>query len=416
MQLIFIGRLQMALLINHTTAMSSILLTFCYISCFLSLLCFMIVLIQNKFRLYSKILILACIFSCLLVIFFWTFFQGAIPLLSRAHLWVFILPLYYLPGSLLYLYVKSVLKEKSKKISRLDLLHFFPMTLAFIGIIPYTLSSLEIKRHSLTQYLLHPETVSDGSVFLLPLDLHIMLTNILWMVYILATVYMLFKFKKKAPLWIARNKHLWFWITRLTFIDGLCMIMFIAAYICFDMRIFLKVLIAPTVIFMLNCMVILMFNPKIFYGFNNQFSIDEETNSGKTEQTEIVAAKTLELSPLKIEEYKIKTIAFISENKVFLKKNYSLKEMSCDLEIPLHHLSFLINNEFGTNYAGFINKYRIDYIIEHRFDEEWSHFSLEGIGAEAGFNSRNTFFKAFKIATGQTPSEYFKKNTANEAC
>ncbi|RYZ52219.1 MAG: AraC family transcriptional regulator, partial [Sphingobacteriales bacterium] len=47
------------------------------------------------------------------------------------------------------------------------------------------------------------------------------------------------------------------------------------------------------------------------------------------------------------------------------------------------------------------------FIIEHRFDEKWSHYSLEGLSAEAGFNSRSTFFKAFKLATGTTPSDYF---------
>jgi AraC-like DNA-binding protein len=142
------------------------------------------------------------------------------------------------------------------------------------------------------------------------------------------------------------------------------------------------------------------------YGLSYK-SIDNDTVESQKEEE--IISKTFKLSPLKIEEYKEKIELLIQNEKKFLVKNYSIKDMSNDLDIPLHHLSHIINNEFCTNYASFINNCRINYIIEHRHDETWSQFSLEGIAAEAGFNSKNSFFKAFKIATGETPAEYFRK-------
>ncbi|TGD59376.1 helix-turn-helix domain-containing protein [Flavobacterium humi] len=384
--------------------MNTILLTFCYFSCLMSLLCVLIIVLQNKFHLYYKILVLLCLISCIMVIGSWTFFQGKVPLLEHAYLWVTSFPIDFLPGALLYLYVKSVL-QRAKRISKWDLLHFAPALLHCIELIPFYLLPVQEKQHFLTLYLLYPNYLPGQGVFMLPMDAHVLLKTGLWCLYIVLTIVTLLRFHKKNPLWIIRNNHIWYWITRLTGIHVISLLISLSGLFLFSNYAYLKFSVIHPVFFILTCIILLMFKPKILYGLSH-FS---NTDTLKREKEEEMLSKNFELSPVKVKEYKEKIESFIQNEKIFLIKNYSLGDLSNDLGIPLHHLSYVINKEFCINYKSFINNCRVAYIIQHRYDPEWSQFSLEGIGNEAGFNSRNTFFKAFKIATGETPSEYFRK-------
>lgn len=106
--------------------------------------------------------------------------------------------------------------------------------------------------------------------------------------------------------------------------------------------------------------------------------------------------KIFSLSSEKINEYKEKLESFIKSQNPFLEKGYSIRQMAADCDIPVHHLSIVINREYGLNYADFINRYRVDYILTHRYDENWRQFSLEGLAKESGFNSRSSFIKALR--------------------
>ncbi len=355
---------------------------------------------------------LFCLICCSSVILLWTFFQGAIPLLKHAHLWVIGFPVDFLPGGVTYLYIKSVLL-KEKKIMKQNFLHFIPAGLHFIELIPFHILPVKAKQNSLTLYLLHPERVSDHSAFMLPMDVHVFLKNALWCFYILLMLRLLIVFQRKNPLWIKRNAHVWFWITRLTAFHLIAFLIFLCGVIFFN-NYNREYSVLHPVFFILTCIIFLMFKPKVLYGLSylNNYNSDLMT----LKEEEEVLSKTFELSSAKSKEYKEKIELWIQNEKAFLAKNYLLKDMSKDLDIPVHHLSYVINKEFGTNYTSLINNCRIEYIIRNRYDPAWSQFSLEGIGNEVGFNSRNTFFKAFKIATGETPSEYFRKKENNIEC
>ena len=66
----------------------------------------------------------------------------------------------------------------------------------------------------------------------------------------------------------------------------------------------------------------------------------------------------------------------------------------------------IINEHFEQNFKEYINSYRINHAKE--MIQKGSNFSLEGIGYESGFNSRTSFYRAFKKFEGRTPSEYLK--------
>ncbi|MDR3061773.1 MAG: helix-turn-helix domain-containing protein, partial [Dysgonamonadaceae bacterium] len=60
----------------------------------------------------------------------------------------------------------------------------------------------------------------------------------------------------------------------------------------------------------------------------------------------------------------------------------------------------------------YINEYRIKEIIKIMSDPAYKHMSIEEISEQGGFNSRSSFYKAFKDITGQTPSQFKSKTSS----
>lgn len=60
------------------------------------------------------------------------------------------------------------------------------------------------------------------------------------------------------------------------------------------------------------------------------------------------------------------------------------------------------------NFYNFINRYRIQEAIKLMNSESSGKFSIEGIARQSGFNSRSSFYTAFKTETGLTPSSFLK--------
>ena len=104
---------------------------------------------------------------------------------------------------------------------------------------------------------------------------------------------------------------------------------------------------------------------------------------------------------------------FLMTHQPFLQQSYTLKQLAEDIQIPLHHLSALINQHYGVHFNDFINNYRIHYCTVKLLKEEWKQKKLEAIAEESGFNNRNTFTAAFKKVTGINPSEYLKNMKEN---
>ncbi len=111
-----------------------------------------------------------------------------------------------------------------------------------------------------------------------------------------------------------------------------------------------------------------------------------------------------------IQEIKERLQKLIQEDKVFLKKRYTITELSGQLQISVHLLSAFINQQFGMNFNDFINRLRIAYSKELIDNGNATQLNIFGLAAKCGFNNRNTFTTAFKKYTGKCPSEYLNKN------
>jgi AraC-like DNA-binding protein len=63
---------------------------------------------------------------------------------------------------------------------------------------------------------------------------------------------------------------------------------------------------------------------------------------------------------------------------------------------------------FNMNFNDFINGFRIEDFKQRLVNPVNTKFSLMGLAYDAGFNSKASFYRAFKKATGQTPSQFYR--------
>lgn len=94
------------------------------------------------------------------------------------------------------------------------------------------------------------------------------------------------------------------------------------------------------------------------------------------------------------------------DDKRFLDSQMSLETAASELDVSKGHLSRTINSELGMSFNDYINSFRIDEAKSYLRHPDFSKYTLEAIGLEAGFNSKSTFYATFKKSTGLTPLQF----------
>jgi AraC-like DNA-binding protein len=117
------------------------------------------------------------------------------------------------------------------------------------------------------------------------------------------------------------------------------------------------------------------------------------------------------LSKQKIETLKIAINKLLKEDKIYHQSNLSLSDLAKKLTISNNDLSWLINNVYNTNFYEFINTYRIEEFIKRVKKGEYQKHTITAVSLDVGFNSKSTFYKAFKLITNTTPKNYIKNLT-----
>lgn len=72
-------------------------------------------------------------------------------------------------------------------------------------------------------------------------------------------------------------------------------------------------------------------------------------------------------------------------------------------------LSAILSNTQG-NWKTYINGLRIEYAIQLLKTDYLKNHSIISLGEKSGFNSHQSFFRAFKLKTNMTPGEFYKNN------
>lgn len=94
----------------------------------------------------------------------------------------------------------------------------------------------------------------------------------------------------------------------------------------------------------------------------------------------------------------------MDNEKLYTNADLKLSDVAARMNILPHTLSQLLNDNLGKSFTQLVNEYRVreakDLIRSN------NQIKLEAVGYDCGFNSKSTFYAAFKKITKTTPAKY----------
>ncbi len=116
--------------------------------------------------------------------------------------------------------------------------------------------------------------------------------------------------------------------------------------------------------------------------------------------------ETSSLKKEKVEEIKNAVEAEMESSQPFLNPELTLQVLAASINVPAHHLSRVINQEFKMSFADYVNSFRLKEAERRLLDPRNDHLKISALAFECGFNSVPTFNTLFKKTHRKTPSQF----------
>ena len=309
-------------------------------------------------------------------------------------------PINFLIPPLAYLYVRSVLNNE-KTFRKIDLIHFLPFVLILINYLPFYLMNYAEKSklvnliiNSVELNLIQQDGIlSEKIQFLRPLQC---------LVYIILQWKLILSFEKNNQDLIkeSHTRLILNWLKVFTNSIALTVISFIVFIFIFlyglnnflqlDDLVFYSSIPVSLCLFYLSSYLVV--NPNVLVGLPYIHYLKKSENISN-------------INLINYEEEANIILDYFTKNKPYLKQNLTINEISLEVN------SFIINQHFKLNFNDFVNKFRIDLVVERMQNGDLDKFTLSSISEEAGFSNKTTFLSAFKKIHNCTPTQFMQTNT-----
>lgn len=313
-------------------------------------------------------------------------------MLQVPHLSNFSEPLNFAVAPLLYL---SIFTLDKTKVQRTYLLHFIPLVIYTLLMIQYYALSADYKTYV---YLRDYSAISYNSYydqFDLVFRRYVnQITFLAYLFYLSWSAIILIKTKRANTFSVSQSAFTWL-VTLFVFL--------------------------VTIFLVYAGIVVVLSHQDQEYYFGLLFSAFVYYNSYKLlSQPQLISERLVPEEPKKnsltmaddqVNSLKVKLLQLFEQDKPFLQSDFSLQILANKLQVPSHHISHILNVELNTGFFDLVNQHRISEAKLLLKNPAYEHLKIEEIGYEVGYNSKSTFYTAFKKLTGETPSN-FKKNTS----
>lgn len=124
----------------------------------------------------------------------------------------------------------------------------------------------------------------------------------------------------------------------------------------------------------------------------------------------ISKSKNSSLNPEALKRDSDRLHSLMEEQKPYLDFELTLQKLAYQIEMPEKELSLLINHSIGNHFFDFINEYRIEDAKRILANPDKKDLTIIEIVYQVGFNSKSSFYTAFKKSTNQTPTLFRRQS------
>ncbi|WP_168796313.1 helix-turn-helix domain-containing protein [Flagellimonas onchidii] len=310
-------------------------------------------------------------------------------------------PFFMLFGLLLFLYARSQVYQQFF-FRKNDLLFFVPFVLAFITYLP---DFLETSTEKLALLSNEGDTGFDIVQYIWEWNFYLVV-NIFFLVRAMKEL-RVYDFKLKAQHSNIKDSSLYFTQLLIKVCLGFYIVELVFVYLTYYgfphyNQIYLSLNLLTGIVLLLVNIDAIKSHRQIFQNQLSQIKLPVITKNelGKRE-IKYASSGLNEESSKKIE---VSLLQFMEERKPYLEPQLRIKDLSALTEIPVHHISQVLNQSFDKNFYEFINEYRIKEAMRLLKNPKYQDYTYESIAFEVGFNSRSAFYNAFKKINNTTPS------------
>jgi AraC-like DNA-binding protein len=158
---------------------------------------------------------------------------------------------------------------------------------------------------------------------------------------------------------------------------------------------------------LLVMLVFILHKPNFFYSY---LFVAVDWNGNTKEVSDAVLspslAKRVNLLPEQLTLYAHSMQEFMELKQPFLNPDFQIVDLARELNLPVHHCSFVVNHTIGKNFRDWINGYRVRFFLVE-YPMKANKMTIEAIASDSGFKTLTTFYNAFKKETGLMPTAYF---------
>lgn len=335
-------------------------------------------------------------------------------------------PLLFAIPTCVYLYIRGFIKNESK-MKHKDWLHFIPILLAIIDIIPWYFLEASARNVFISKITNDKIFFINDNISIIPNTVNVLLRSVLLTIYLFFCWRIVVQsriIKKRKSNLIATN-----WILVILSTFTLVNINFLSTTVFsivlgeeYANRIYNNYNFPLFGIVIVVIIAFVFYNPKILYGYvlsKDFIFIEKEQNlllvtvpqdfvsiNNNTKKKTIKNASQAILVQNE-QLFMDQIIAFMKTKKPYLNPDFNIGILSQETNIPLHHCSYILNYIVEKNFRNWVNGYRIAHFIE-QYPLHSKTKTILGLSVESGFKNKVTFYNSFIREKSVLPTDYFR--------
>lgn len=381
---------------------------------------FILVFFLNKTNRANKYVIIFFLINSLYGVTHHSIMYSKLPILV-AILFINFIPLYVMSGPSLFFYFRTTFNGGDPKLRRWDYLHFLPAFVLFLNVLPHLLTSFEYKLDLANKVLynttnairvIHPIISTKLSFAFIPIQ---------GLLYTIACSFIYVRHLKKQDLSLISpfklkcngNWHLVFLTS--SFILYFSYSVFTLFFLAFGAEAFkidlVIILLDISIVFLFFLNFSILLFPMELYGVqffvNHIKELDQNQLKIKNDGQCALKVIVFSLAPSRLLIIKDAVDEYLLLDPC-IRPGFNLGQMSLELQIPKHQLTYFFNDHLKITFNDWKNKIRIAHFIRLLKNGQAINNTQESLSQSSGFLSRSKFTNAFKKSQGKTPSAFIK--------